>query len=181
MDTPSRLPHQRRGFDADTVEGWRQAFTHYVEAGASRWRAYAQVAGDHGVGTTTVACHLDPAIRNRYRLASRRYYAQPDNAARRAARQQERNRRPEVREYQLWYHRLFRRPERNGLGWIFGDHEEHSVTEVRQALREYTGVDFGPGTISAFVQRYIEGGRGPPYVEEIEPGVYRAKPGPHGP
>lgn len=77
--------------------------------------------------------------------------------------------------YQRWYRRLTRHPEHYALGDILSDGELHRVGDLQQALQEHTGVDFGTRSVATFLDRYIEMARGPPFIEEVEPGVYRMK------
>jgi hypothetical protein len=77
------------------------------------------------------------------------------------------------RNYQVWYHRLLRRPEATVLGEILGSDDDLDVPDVRRLFFERTSVDLGPQAMSTVLKRYAANGRGPPFIEEVRPGTYR--------
>lgn len=84
-----------------------------------------------------------------------------------------RRQRPESRTYQGWYHRLIRSPENTPLTELFNDDGLIDTSTVQQFLHEKTSVKFGQKAVHTFLQRYVDNGRGPPYLREAEAGAYR--------
>jgi len=84
-----------------------------------------------------------------------------------------RRQRPESRTYQGWYHRLIRSPENSPLTELFNDDGLINASTVQQFLHEKTSVKFGQKAVGTFLQRYVDNGRGPPYLQEVESCVYR--------
>lgn len=81
--------------------------------------------------------------------------------------------RPEYRRYQRWYKRLTRKPEETVLGEFFSGNETFDAPTVQRMLYQETSVEFGDEAVSSFLRHYVQKARGPPFIEEVEPGVYR--------
>ena len=82
--------------------------------------------------------------------------------------------RTEPRKYIRTYERLMRRPERF-MAEVFRTATQATAPEISLIVAELNeGVVFRPDTIRKLLDRYIGEGRGPPYIEEVQPGTYRS-------
>jgi hypothetical protein len=144
---------------------WRRLAEQYIAAGLSRTQAYRTIACDAGVHPTTVWRNLHDVYRAKDRAYGTCYRRRPEVQERRrrhsAAYRTEYGRRPEVRSYQRWYHRLIRNPKKYGLGDIFRDGNEHTLADVRDFLRELSGVPLNDRPVKTFLDRYIANARVP--------------------
>ena len=83
----------------------------------------------------------------------------------------------QLQGYDKKYNRNFRRltvhPEKF-LTEIFDSIKQGSVQDIAERLPELTeGVHFGSKLVKRLLTEYVAEARGPPYIREIEPGVYR--------
>jgi len=145
----------------EILQEWLTIFQQETAKGVKKSPIYKSIAGTYGVSFTTVKYHLDAGYRsqmlryrqNRYRKRSRR--------------------RIQVRRYNRNYHRFTLNPERY-LSRIFDLTDQASAAEIAAQLPEHTeGVRFRPATVQTQLERYVAQQRGPPYLQEVEPGVYR--------
>lgn len=113
-------------------------------------------------------------VREPGQLGRPRKYLFPEDAVeRRRMSERASAKRPERRRYQRWYKRLVRTPERTILKDIVREAEVVDVSTAQRMVYEDTGIEFGEEAISAFLRHYVERARGPPFIEESEPGLYR--------
>lgn len=77
------------------------------------------------------------------------------------------------RRYNRNMQRLTVHPERF-LAKIFDSMKQGSVQDIVECLPELTeGTCFGPKLVGKLLAKYATEVRGPPYIREVEPGVYR--------
>jgi hypothetical protein len=116
----------------------------------------------------------EPSLRMETPRGRPRKYPYDDALMRvRASRQ-----RPESVSYQVLYHRFYRCPETSILGELFKENDSLDTQTVQRILCERISTKFGPQAVSTLLGRYASRARGPPYIEEVEPGIYRRIRGP---
>jgi len=171
-----------RKVSSEMVKKWTALVSECLDDGLSREAAYRKIADQYNLNTTTVHYHLTSGYAEKKRhLAYVSYWARRRRRDREIARRKTYRSRPGVRaarkEYDLWYHRLTRRPC-DFLEPIFSNVEEADLDYVAGELRRLLdGTRFTKKAAKSVIQRYnamVEEGRirGPP-IEETLPGRYR--------
>ncbi len=156
---------QKRGAYLHLVHNWREYFNQQISQGMAKWHAYREIAEMYDVSPYAV-----------------RYYLERDELSEKARERWKRKvkklRRNRSRnKYDLWYHRLIRRPQ-DFLEPILSENEEIDLEYVASELRSLSdNTPFTEHAARTVIEKYntlYEEGiiRGPP-LKELEPGKYR--------
>lgn len=148
-------PFKKNG---EILHEWQKKFTFERASGAKKEEAYRIIAKAYNVSPWTVRYYLDPRYKDSNLNSKRKQY----------------KKRVRLRRYQRNYHRLLRRPERY-LATVFEGRNQLTVDKIASCTPDFfEGVHFRSDTIKKQLDRYTTQQRGPPYIQEVKPGVYAA-------
>jgi len=135
---------------------WSGILEDALATGEKKSNVFKRISDQYGVSFTCVRYHLNPVYRIRSLADQHERYARRKHALR----------------YQKHYHRLLRCPGRY-LAKVFGSTAEASTSEIADHVADLTEGVIGERMVQRMVDRYVDEARGPPFLEQAEPGVYR--------